>query len=222
MADETSAQVAEAIAELTEQAQNNAALQGDTDKMVGASQQLKQKSMVRSGNTVLPERVRFYRSQGGAEAWLPTAQLGHHLAKRHADGTAVFVKERTGPVPVPIDETCAVCARKGNAKKFYHEYDYVAHMESKHPREYRIIQSKAKAVTGGDVAAALMNMNPQERSAIRVLLGGEDGNSETLESAKCDACGWEGQPVKSVSASLGAHKRFRCTAREAVASGSGA
>lgn len=222
MEDETSVQVAEAIADLTEQAQKDAALQADTQQMVGQSQTLKQKSMVHSGGVELPARVKFYRSYGGDEVWLPTVQLAHHLAKRHTDGTPVFVRERPGPEPTPIDRTCPPCLDRGVRKKFYHEYGYLSHMESKHPRYYRMMQMEEKSVSGGDVAAALMNMSEQERDAIKVLLGGtSNGREQGEEKAHCDACGWEGKPVKNVAASLGAHQRFRCSARAGVATGSG-
>ena len=217
MVDDTATEVAQAISELTEQAQKDALT------AVDQSGALKERSMVRSGSVTLPSRIRFYRSRGGGEAWLPTAQLTHHLAKRHPilegdplSGTAVFVREYTGPVKTPIEKTCEVCKEKvGVTKVFFHEFDYVGHMEHKHPREYRIMQDETKAVTGGDVAAALMAMSTQDRAAIRMLLGGEDAKQETTGKVKCEACG------KSVkSRGLAIHQGRYCSAR--VVAGVGA
>ncbi len=211
MEDETSAVVAEAIAELEEQARGSADLQGETKDMIASTQTLTKKSMVRSNGVELPDRVRFYRSRGGWEAWLPTAQLIYHLSKRHDDGTPVFVKERPTEYDIPpIEETCGVCKRNtGKVKLFYHKIDYVSHMEKKHPREYRMDKEEAQIVSGGDVAAALMNMTVQERQAISTLLGGStNGNEEKQSSGRvpCPDCGKHVKPRGLI-----AHKRF-CSA----------
>ena len=87
--------------------------------------------------------------------------------------------------------------------------------ENKTQREYRISKDGTKAVTGGDVAAALMAMSTQDRAAIRMLLGGEDAKQETTGKVKCEACG------KSVKArGLAIHRGRYCPAT--VGAGSGA
>ena len=212
--------VSEAIAELEEQAQGDVQLQADTRAMAGQAQTLTKKSMVRSHGVELPERVPFYRSRGGWLAMLPTVQLAYHLGKRHADGSAVFVKEKPEDGEKPIDQKCEVCIRNGGSGKvFMHEFDYITNMEGKHQREYRISQDRTKSasLTGNDVAVALMSMNREERQAIRILLGGDtDGGtpdaaaSEATSRATCGDCGWEGKPVRNVKLSLAAHQRFRC------------
>ena len=219
MADDVSVEVADAIAELTEQAQADPSLASDTQDMLKGSQTLTKKSMVRSGGVALPDRVKFYRSSNGWEAWLPTAQLAYHLSKRHADGTPVFVKERLQGPKVYIDETCHVCP---NPKRFEHRINYVSHMESKHPREYRMLQDDEEQAKGPQqMAAALMSMAPNERAAFKALLGGEeDAKPEELSEARCDACGWTKQ-TGNVAASLRGH-HINCKGTAGVTSGSGA
>jgi hypothetical protein len=228
MADEeTTTRVADAIEELTRQAQEGA--EGDLANVAVGTQTLMKKAMVRSGDVELPDRVKFYRSRNGWEAWLPTVQLLHHLKKRHSDGTPVFVKVRPGGDPEPIEQTCEVCERTaGFRKKFFHEIDYVAHMENKHQREYRIMQELAnkKEVSGSDVAAALMRMTSEEREAVRLLLGGNNATAKATEpakaqAAKCPNCDWRGKPVSNVAASLRAHQRLHCPARVKAGVGAG-
>jgi len=181
----------------------------------------KQSSMVRSGDTPLPDRVPFYRSLNGNLAMLPTAQLAYHLSKKHPDGTAVFVRENPHPPKEPTGPTCTVCMKmSGRSKQFGDEYDYITHMENKHPREYRIEQEKLKrsdAFTPANLASALMSMSAEERTAIRTLLGGDTNGSQEdtagLAAAKCEACGWEGKPVENPAASLGIHQRLHCPSR---------
>lgn len=223
MAEAVSVEVADAIAELTKQAQADPSLANDTRNMLDRSQTLTKKSMVRSGSVALPDRVKFFRSINGWEAWLPTAQLAYHLSKRHADGTPVFVKERLqGPVTY-IDEVCDACPKQ---KRFEHYIDYVTHMENKHPREYRILLHEEEKTKGPELVAALMAMSPSERTALRALLGGEENGktaNETKpanETARCDACGWTKQAANA-TASLRGH-RIHCKGTAGVASGSGA
>ena len=233
--EEVSTVVAEAVAELVAEAQNNPEAQSDVKSALAQSQTLTQKSMVRSQGVELPPRIKFYRSRGGAEAWLPTAQLTYHVSKRHEDGTPVFVKERLQPLPEWIEDQCEVCvATAGKPKRFRHRFDYVTHMELKHQREWRMKREDEEKLRGPELASALMAMSPSERTAIRVLLGGDgdapkqegrtketgEAQSETgKEQAKCEACGWEGKPTSNPGASLSAHQRLHC---KAVAAGSGA
>ncbi len=227
MADDVSVEVADAIAELTKQAQEDPSLAGDTQDLLRKSQTLTKKSMVRAGNVALPDRVKFYRSSNGWESWLPTAQLAYHLGKRHPDGTPVFVKENPHGPLVYVEDQCDVCKpqRRGEPKRFTHRIDYVTHMENKHPREYRMLLEDQKTAKGPqEMAAALMSMAPNERAAFKALLGGEENGTEnTIEAtseARCDACGWTKQSG-NVAASLRGH-RIRCKGAEGVASGSGA
>ena len=221
--EELGAVVAEAIAEMETEARNNVDLQSDVKAALDRSQTLTQKSMVRSNGVSLPERIRFYRSRGGAEAWLPTAQLAYHLRKRHNDGSPVFVRERLEPLPGFIKEQCDICVRTaGKPKMFRHRFDYVSHMESKHPREYRMQKEDEEKLRGPELASVLMAMSPSERAAIRSLIGGDDnaGKQEGDKStAQCGDCGWEGKPVSNTDASLATHKRLHC---QAVPAGSGA
>lgn len=210
--DDISTMVAETIAEAELAAKEKARLAQEGDELfradlpggAGELVRRKQNTMVRSGNTPLPERVKFYRSRGGLEAWLPTVQLAHHLAKRHEDGTAVFVKERPGGALVPIDATCEVCVkRQGLTKVFYEEYDLIAHMETKHPREWRITKEKEQQ-SGGAFMQTLMAMDASERAAVQVLIGGSDGNGQGTASAS------EGAGAVGVQRSQQGEARVAC------------
>jgi hypothetical protein len=229
--DETSTAVAEAIAEMTVEAQNNADLQSDVKSTLAQSQTLTQKSMVRSKGVPLPERVLFYRSRGGAEARLPTLQLAYYLSKRHEGGAPVFVKNRLQPLPDFIEDKCEVCvATAGRPKRFRHRFDYVTHMENKHQREWRMMREDEEKLRGPELARVLMAMSPSERAAIRALLGGDgdaprqEGRTEEQEeiiTAACSACGWESEPVANAAALGAAQRSHRCSA-EAVVAGGGA
>ncbi len=177
--------------------------------------------MVRKGDVELPERVRYYRSANGWEAWLPTAQLVHHLSKRHPDGTPVFVKERpVFPQEEQYEESCPICLRNtmGRVHKIFgDEFGYVDHMETFHPREFRVIQARqererGKQVSATDIATALLQMGAKEREAFKALLGEEKQNGAT-EQAHCEACGWTSRPVKNVGASLRTHLNIHCPER---------
>ena len=172
---------------------------------------------------VCPERLRVYRSRGGAEARLANAQLTYHHRKRHNDGKPVVVRERLEPLPDFVEEQCDICVRTaGKPKMFRHRYDYVSHMESKHPREYRMQKEDEEKLRGPELASVLMAMSPSERAAIRSLIGGDDNASKQegdKSAATCEACGWEGKPVSNPTASLATHERLHC---QAVPAGSGA
>ncbi len=182
-------------------------------------------SMVRKGDVELPERVRYYRSRNGWEAWLPTAQLVHHLSKRHPDGTPVFVKEKPAIAEELYEETCEVCLKNSMGrvrKKFRDEFAYVGHMEVLHPREYRVIQAreereKSGAVTTAAIATALLEMGEQEKASLRQLLGEdkEDAGEESDGPAEgtCEWCGWKPKRGRDPARSLAAHQRLHCPNR---------
>lgn len=182
----------------------------------GMIRRVKQSTMVRSGDVELPERVPYYRALTGDVHMLPTAQLIHYLSKRGPDGRPIFVKEKPDILQEVYGETCPICLKRGVRKRFRDEFAYVGHMEILHPREYRVIQARAEKaegqkLTAESVAVALMGMNNEQRQVIKALLGG--GNDDTEESAKCDACGWQGKPTSRPGASLKTHQRLRCPAR---------
>lgn len=187
--EDTATLIAETIAEaeVNVRKQERKAAEGDelyrAALPAGEMVRRKQNTMVRSGDTALPERIRFYRSQPPYnEAWLPTAQLAHHLRKKHEDGTAVFVKTRPEDTRVFIEDECEVCAKNNSKpKQFYEEFDFISHMDSKHPREWRIIQQRDEK-KAGNFLTVLMNMDPTERAAVQALLGGSNGNSEATGS----------------------------------------
>lgn len=194
----------------------------------------KESSMVRSNGVPLPERLPFYHSRTGALVRLPTVQLAYHLGKRFPDGSAVFVKERPGPEPEYIEQECKHCIKTaGRTKRFYEFFDYVSHMENKHPRELRIEEMQRKQ-DGGDFMQAVLGMDQQQRAALKALLGGDNGNTGGTAAASegtgdqerraqeqgrtrvpCPECG---KPVKPAGLKL--HRARYCP--EGSGSGSGA
>jgi len=142
----------------------------------------KQSTMVKSGGVSLPERVLYYRSLNGMEAWLPTAQLPKMLAKRHEDGSPVFVKEKPEfPDRQDFEATCEVCVANkpggNNRTQWPNEFAYYGHMSIYHPMEWEYIQKRSEKK--GSLVQALLEMGPAEREALKALLGGTDANIPT-------------------------------------------
>lgn len=182
MADDAQAvAIAETIAEAEATARQGQLKEGDEIYNVEMADGMnmrrsKESSKVMSNGVPLPERMPFYHSRTGQLCRLPTAQLAYYLSKRFQNGKPVFVKERPGGQPEPIDQTCEVCEKRfGHAKQFYEEFDYIAHMENKHPREWRIIQDRQKT-SAGEFMKALMDMDADQRAVLKQLLGGDNGN----------------------------------------------
>ena len=121
-------------------------LEGDVEKVLDAATKTmteptqrwsQQSTLVTNAGKPLPERVRVWRSLSGREAWLPTAQIRHHMKKVHANGKPVFVSSPPeGVFAQPIDQSCDICQLRDVRKVFYSMYDYEGHMESFHPREW--------------------------------------------------------------------------------------
>ena len=236
--------VAEAIGQLEEQARERerAAAAGEILYESGLPgggllRRHKQSTMVKAGGVELPERVRYYRSANGMEAWLPTAQLPKMLAKRHEDGSPVFVKEQ----PSFINENayhgfCEVCRlNRPNIKTrevWPNEFAYYGHMSIFHPMEWEHIQKRAEKKEG--VLSAVLHMTVEERAALQALLGGTNGDNRGVarpsesrrdkgihgngqggagSCAECD-CGWKSKPVRQLAASLATHQRFHCPSRQ--------
>ena len=230
--------ISEAIAELEEQARERQRTAAAGEVLYesaipggGLLRRHKRATMVKSGGVDLPDRVRYYRSANGMEAWLPTAQLPRMLAKRHEDGTPVFVREQPTFVQEHAYEaTCEVCRLNRPGVKLRsvwpNEFAYYGHMNIFHPDEWQMIQKRTEKKEG--LLSAIANMNDTERAALKALLGGDDGdhrgiaitgagsgNRKLREDgqgtvASCD-CGWQSKPVKQPAASLATHKRFHCT-----------
>lgn len=114
----------------------------------------KQKSMVRSGNTPLPERFAAF-DKFGMLSMLPTAQMSPMLTKPRADSpgerafhthTRGMTRESCPTCPTPraaITETCEFCMARtgGKVKKvFYSEADAYSHKKHLHPDELENLQ----------------------------------------------------------------------------------
>jgi len=149
--------------------------------------------LIKYNGKEMPERMPAFRRLTGTQVFLPTVQLAYHMAKRHSDGSKVFVRTQAECLtqPEPIDESCEVCARREIKKRFFNTYDLEAHMDVFHPREWGIQQR---------------DLDRRERQEERVILRAlvERGQvQEVTNELKCELCG---KAVKS-QFGLQAHKR---------------
>lgn len=103
----------------------------------------KNRSMIRSGSTDLPERVMLWNLRTGRGAPVPSTVA----MKRITQGTKQFppevftLRDPGLPKPEPIEEHCWVCdnsrAKFGEPpRQFYDVIQYEAHMQLLHPREW--------------------------------------------------------------------------------------
>jgi hypothetical protein len=134
----------------------------------------KPKSMVRSGNTPLPERFEAF-DRFGKLRMLPTAQMGRMLSKPAADspGVRAFHTHSRGatradckicpPPKVPIEETCQFCLdRSGGTfrKKFYTEGDAFTHKSLFHELSFAAFeraQERAERAAAAETQTRLAN-----------------------------------------------------------------
>ena len=122
-------------------------LLGETELQGQQVKWRKPKSMVRTGNTPLPERFAAF-DKFGHVSMLPTAQMGRMLSKPRADspGERAFHTHTGGvttetckicpdKMPAAIDATCDFCVDRTVGKRFYREADLFAHQTRLHPDE---------------------------------------------------------------------------------------
>jgi len=69
-------------------------------------------NLITNDGVELPERVRVWRTLSGREAWLPTAQLRQHMAKKHPNGQKVFSATPIASSETYIDKTCDICLQR--------------------------------------------------------------------------------------------------------------
>ena len=159
----------------------------------------RESNVVKREGKKMPERVPMYRRLTGKLVMLPTATIGQSATKRYPDGSRVFVRKQEDCLqqPSPIDQTCDICLTNRNVRKlFFNEYDYSAHMDSFHPREYAIQERRREEAE-----------RKEDRELMRRLV--ERGvEKEVADVIKCDECGKE---VKSAFG-LQAHKRSHLSA----------
>jgi hypothetical protein len=147
----------------------------------------KPRSMVNYGGKEIAPRVAVY-DKLGRQSMVPTAALAYHLNKTDHEGNRVFFSKPPEGIepPTPIDQTCDVCLPRGVRKKFYSEFDYIGHMESFHPREFRILEERRKE-GGASMMAAILGMSASERKAVQTLLAGDEVKG--VACADCDYVG---------------------------------
>lgn len=159
----------------------------------------KQDSMVRMGDTPLPERVQVY-DKNGYPSMVPTAALRYHLNKKDRLGNRKFFAKPPDDMKEPtyIEQTCEVCLKNGSVRKrFQDEIDYEGHMDTFHPREWRSIlrreeREARQGATAKDFAAVLLSMSDKEKDALKALLGvspAEPKPKAKRGAAKCVVCG---------------------------------
>ncbi len=139
----------------------------------------KPKSMVRAGNTPLPERFEAY-DRDGVLSLLPTAQMSRMLSKPRADdpNTRAFHTHSRGmtretckvcpEAPTYIAQTCEFCLERTHGavrKHFTKESDAYRHSQTFHPEELAALERateraerQAELDTNRQLAAAMMEM----------------------------------------------------------------
>ena|SRR3990167_351512 len=149
-------------------------------------------------------RVTVWDRQGRTSR-VPLTALTYHLTKTDRDGNRVFFDHPPEGVvpPTPIDQTCDICVSKGVRKTFYSEYDYVGHMDSFHPREFAIMRER-EAAASTSLIGSVARMSPEERGALKALLGSE----KTVEAAAypCD-CGFQAKSEFGLKVHQKKHKK---------------
>lgn len=162
-----------------DQSAQEGALLGEVDLKGQQVRWKKQKSMVHSGNTPLPERFEAY-DRDGVVSMLPTAQMGKMLSKPRADDTSVraFHTHSRGvtretcqvcPDAKPfIDQTCEFCLERTHGavrKRFSTENDAYRHKTTFHPAELANLERmtdraerEAEIQTNRALANAMMEM----------------------------------------------------------------
>jgi hypothetical protein len=130
------------------------ALLGETELQGQQVRWKKQKSMVHSGNTPLPERFEAF-DRDGVPSMLPTAQMARMLSKMRADDTTArafhthsrgLTREACKVCPAAaeyIAQTCEFCLERthGNVhKNFKNETDAYRHKSMFHPDELAALE----------------------------------------------------------------------------------
>lgn len=128
-------------------------------------------SMVHRNGIELPERTPVY-DKNGMVSMVPTAQLMHHLSKRTIGGEKAFYASppRGANPPVPIEDTCEWCLKRGTRKKFYEIDDLENHCEAYHPQEYarklRREAAQGKELDTVGIIRLVSMLTPEQRQAL--------------------------------------------------------
>ena len=151
----------------------------------------KQRSMVRRGDTPLPERFEAWDVYGRMSK-LPTAQMNYQLAKPNAEmpDKRAFHLHVSGvtrdnckicpPEKTPYEGSCEWCfASSGNRleKKFADQTEQEAHFDYYHPREWATLQREL------DRRERREELENQKRLAEAMLKVAERPTSVTPEAA---------------------------------------
>jgi hypothetical protein len=191
---------------------------GETDLGGGASVKWqKQSSMVRHGDTPMPERFPAYR-RDNTIAMLPTIQMLHHLGKKDSAGNKVFSgKPWPGVVPPQaIEQTCHICTPKlqrrhgqDAKKRFMNIVDYEAHMDIKHEREWGIMQRELLEAERADDRTVQRELG----QAILAATKANQPKPRTMKRPEGGAvCAWCDKVTKNATG-LVVHQRMHCPNR---------
>lgn len=150
----------------------------------------KPRSLVRNGDTPLPERFMAFDKFGNM-SMLPTAMMGVMLSKPRADapGERAFhthsggkTRETCGicpPEKKPIDALCPFCkGPRGIRPTFLTEYDFTTHKNRLHPEEFA---AEERAI---DRAERRASLEAQERLAQAILQSVKAGNAPPEKKEK--------------------------------------
>jgi hypothetical protein len=157
----------------------------------------KQKSMVHSGDTPLPERFKAFDTFGNT-SMLPTAQMGRMLSKMRADDktTRAFHTHTRGmtsascticPTPKePISETCEFCLERTNGavrKVFRSETDAYAHKTRLHPEEFANLERMQERAERAESLAAQREIAATQERLAEAMMAMATQNAKPSKSA---------------------------------------
>lgn len=148
----------------------------------------KQKAMVRSGNTPLPERFEAF-DRNGISSMLPTAQMSKMLSKPRADDPTVRAFHTHSrlttrasciicpPAREPIESTCEFCLERSAGavrKVFYSEANKRSHQRAFHENQLIDLetaqdraQRDAEIETNRNLANAMMEMARAQAESVK-------------------------------------------------------
>ena len=151
-------------------------------------------------------RVTVWDRQGRTSR-VPLTALTYHMTKTDRDGNRVFFDRPPEgmSLPEPIERTCEICLPKGVRKLFYSEYDYDGHMGAFHPREFAIMRER-EAAASNSIIGSVVRMNPEERNALKALLGTEKSGTVEAAAYPCD-CGFQAKSAFGLKVHQKKHKK---------------
>lgn len=148
----------------------------------------KQRSMVRSGSTALPERVMLWNLQTGQGSPVPSTIAMKRITQgtKHFPPSAFTLRDPEFPKREPIEEHCWVCdqrrAQAGNPPRdFFDVIQFEAHMQILHPREW---ESHLRREATTERVEDRREMREMILEIVRALRPGEASEEAEVEVAE--------------------------------------